>query len=92
MQHEPCGLLSDAEGAGQFVAADAVLALAISHSASSHLSRPMGQSSKMVPTLTENWRLACLVVALPDAARLGEVDIGRCRRWGTSRRHPASGT
>ena len=35
------------------------LQLAISHRASSHLSRPSGESSKMVPTLTENCRFAC---------------------------------
>ena len=27
-----------------------------SHIAVSHLSKPMGESSKMVPSLTENWR------------------------------------
>src|SRR5438552_905122 len=30
------------------------LQFTIIHSAASHLSRPMGESSKMVPTLTEN--------------------------------------
>src|ERR1035441_5583570 len=31
------------------------LALVMSHIAVSHLSRPIGESSKMVPTLMENW-------------------------------------
>src|SRR3954466_5607079 len=34
-------------------------AFAISHIATSHLSRPMALSSMMVPILTENCRLAC---------------------------------
>ena len=43
VKHEPRGLLSDAERAREFVAADAVLALASIHSAGSHLSRPIGR-------------------------------------------------
>ena len=41
------------------------LELAINQTAGSHLSHPMGESSKMVPTLSENWLFAAL--ALPDA-------------------------
>ncbi len=44
MQHEPCGLLSDAESAAHFIRANPILAVG----------EPMGESSKMVPTLTEN--------------------------------------
>jgi hypothetical protein len=33
------------------------LALAMIHIAASHLSSGMAESSKMLPTLTENWRL-----------------------------------
>src|SRR5262245_7664763 len=35
------------------------LAFEINHMATSHLSRPMAESSMMVPTFTENCRLAC---------------------------------
>src|ERR1700736_1888835 len=35
-----------------------------SHAAGSHLSRPIGESSKMVPTLSENFRFGCLVLQL----------------------------
>src|SRR5437870_8497843 len=38
------------------------LALAISQIAANHLSSPSGESSKMVPTLDENCRLACLAL------------------------------
>jgi hypothetical protein len=50
-QHEPCGLLGNAERAGQFVAADTVLALG---------EQPIGESSKMVPTFSENLAFSCL--------------------------------
>src|SRR6266487_4864601 len=37
------------------------LQLTSSHIVGSHLSRPMGESSKIVPTLIENLRLGCFV-------------------------------
>ena len=47
------GLLGDAERTGLELLMP-FLQLATIHIAGSHLSRPMGESSKMVPTLTEN--------------------------------------
>src|ERR1700716_3835340 len=38
------------------------LQLAISQTAMSHLSRPIGESSKIVPTLTENCFWVCLAL------------------------------
>ena len=57
MEHEPCGLLSHAKSAVQFIAVMPFLQFESSHMAGSHLSRPMGESSKMVPTLSENFCL-----------------------------------
>ena len=40
--------------------------------AANHLSSPMGESSKMVPTLTENCLRGCCPAASPDPAGLDE--------------------
>ena len=66
------------------------LQLAISQTAGSHLSRPSGESSKMVPTLSENFRFGCLVLhSQPDATI--EVDgLAAAGRAGDAVR-PATG-
>jgi hypothetical protein len=55
---EPRMSLSQMQDIGHFVGAETLfLQLTSIQSAASHLSKPMGESSKIVPCLTENWRL-----------------------------------
>ena len=75
MEHEPGGLLSHADAAGNLVGGDAVLQFTTSQIVGIHLSSPMRESSKIVPTLTLNcrWqsfqrhrrRLAMYAISLP---------------------------
>jgi len=75
VQHEPCGLLSDADSFGEFVATDAVLAIG-------------DQPYRNQPLVDAEWRifhdaadlhgeLPPLVIglALPDVTRLSEVEV-----------------
>jgi hypothetical protein len=54
MEHEPRAFLRDAERPRDLVGAEPFLQLAIIQTATSHLSRGSGESSKIVPTFTEN--------------------------------------
>ena len=75
-EHEPRGFLGDAERAGQFVAADAVLAVGEQPERRQPLlKRRSAESSKMVPTLSENFGLRVLPVALPAAGVLQIGDV-----------------
>ena len=63
LKHEPCGLLGDTKGAVDFVRTNSVLAIwQPSNKATSHLSKPIGESSKIVPTLTLNCFRGCLAL------------------------------
>ena len=62
MEHEPCGLLRDADGAMQFPEEIPLRLLPIIHTAGTHLSRPKGESSRIVPSLMLNWALGCRVL------------------------------
>ena len=88
VQHEPRGLSGDVDGARrQLVAANPVLAVQTCQTASSQDFRGIGESSKIVPTLTENCRLACF----SGTQTAGQCDPGgwvRCRSG--SQRHPAT--
>ena len=60
MEHKPRGLLGNVQYAGNTSQLEMpFLQLLMSHIAGSHLSKPSGESSKIVSTLTENWRLGC---------------------------------
>ena len=54
LQHEPCGLLGNAKIPVDLVAGYAILAVHEQPEVGSHLHRDSGESSKIVPTLTEN--------------------------------------
>jgi len=54
MQHEPCGLLANADRSRETVRAIAFLEAVSNQTAGSHLSSPSGESSNILPTLTEN--------------------------------------
>ena len=57
--HEPCCFLSDTERPVHLIATDPFLQLATIQIAANHFPRSIGLSSKMVPTLAENWRRGC---------------------------------
>ena len=65
MEHEPSGFLSDANGAGDLVRT--LLSIFGNSTASrrqqSTSQEAMGESSKIVPTLAENWRLGVNALA-----------------------------
>jgi hypothetical protein len=52
----------------------------MSHMADSHLSRPRGESSNMVPTFTENWRLAIASRGRKKSAQESMRALRECRR------------
>ena len=63
VQHEPRGLLRDAKRPRQISCElTPFFMLAIIHTAGSHLSRPSGESSKMVPVLSVNFRFGWRVL------------------------------
>ena len=62
-------LLSDSKGAMEFPRTNTILHVGLIQIARSHLSRPSGESSMMVPTFTENWALGCRVLHCQSATR-----------------------
>ena len=65
MHHEPSGLLGDPKSAVDLVGADTVLCSeTMSQTAGSHFSSGSGESSKMVPTLSENFWRECFSLHL----------------------------
>ena len=60
VEHEPSCLLGDPDGPMDFVGANAVLGIG-NHPNGRQPFGPIGLSSKMVPTLTENCRFRCLL-------------------------------
>ena len=57
------------------------LQFTIIHMTGSHLSRPMGESSNTVPTLSENFFLGCFAVAAIHALALDVADLTESH-WG----------
>jgi hypothetical protein len=57
VKHEACSLLGYSHRAVKFPGEIPIFALVMSQPTGIHFSKPSGESSKMVPTLTENWRL-----------------------------------
>ena len=83
MEHEPCGLLSYAEIAGEFTTADSVLAVGEQPQSGEPLIEANGGILAKLPTFTENSRLEMMLGALPSAtsgielANLAEPQVGQ---------------
>ena len=76
VQHEPRGLLSHTDSFGEFVTADAVLAV----SNQPHGDQPLINRQRRVfhdgTDFDRELPLGVLLLALPDMARFSEVDLG----------------
>jgi len=80
VQHEPCRLLSDADGSGEFIAANAVLSRRNGHEATSHLSIPSGLSSIMNQSSQRTGGEDGSLLHCQIPARRGEIGPHRFRR------------
>ena len=74
MIHKPSRLLSDADRTVNLVADYAVLAVHNHPHRHSHLSKPSGESSKIVPVFSVNWRRSCFST-LPAVILLLEENL-----------------
>ena len=89
MQHEPCGLLSDAKGASHFVGTDSILAVG-QHPSSSE---PFVEADRLVfkdgAHLDGELPLGVVTATLPDTARRTERDFLRAASWADNTFRPA---